>query len=88
MKIEVTQDHIDRGRKQCRTGCPVALALEAEGICAAVGPAYISVYTGDENPVDYYCTPQKVTDFVHAFDDDKLVGPFSFYFTTDGEVFS
>lgn len=76
LKIEVTQDDIDRGICQSPTRCAVARAIRR-----ITGKRYVEV-NADQTLVgqDFNTElPKKAQDFIHRFDEDKKkVKPFSF----------
>jgi len=73
--IKVTKEHIKNGIVHCGDSCPVALALIDEfgtGCGIAVGTLDIDIY-------EKTCPlPEKVTRFIHRFDDQEPVRPFKF----------
>jgi len=79
IKVEVTQDHIDNGQKVNCEKCPVALALQE----AFNNPDARSMSYGIEIPEDgevkFYGSVPEVETFMHKFDNDKEVEPFTFY---------
>lgn len=77
MKIEVTQEDIDKGVHNNCSCCPTARALYRQT------NLYWSVYTGDAG--SYYTDlwidfPPEATAFIIAFDEKLPVKPFSFEF--------
>lgn len=75
MLIDVTQDHINHGRRKCGVGCMVALALKSkfpdreiwvDGHNACVGDAVVWL-------------PNYVFDRISDFDSGREVRPFSFH---------
>lgn len=79
VKIDVTQEDIEKGITGSCTRCPVALALRRavpEATNAVVRKDCISV-----NPYDFYVesiTPQKVAWFIFDFDGGGPAHPFTF----------
>ena len=79
MKIEVTQEMIDFGKK-CSAGfCPVALALKANGIRCAVDSRHIITF---DDPVRRLRTTPEIARFVIHYDvhGSENAYPFSFDF--------
>lgn len=74
MKIEVTQQDIDSGKKSDTSCCPVALAM-----ARAVEPLRVSVITKWAS-IDgrYHSLPPEVTTFIKRFDIGGAVDPFTF----------
>ena len=78
MKIQVTQQHIDRGFKGSCTQDPIALALADAGFTKPrASPTYLSV-EGWRGERDNYPTPESVLEFMKQYDNDRLVWPFEF----------
>ncbi len=79
MIIEVTQEDIDAGCKCHPNNCPVANAIQriTKAVFVSVNPsqACISLFGGNFR---YFDLPGEVTEFIHNFDLDKIVVPFSF----------
>jgi hypothetical protein len=80
MKIEVTQDDIDKGHRKMSRSCPVALAVKraygAEEVVA--DNCLISVYDVNCKPIKKFKTSTEVSHFMMDFDDSLPVQPFSF----------
>jgi hypothetical protein len=77
MKVKVTQEHIREGRAGFATCCPVALALKELGCeWAVVGTTDIRVLF--EGEVIRKPLPDKVTNFIRAFDFNHPVDPMEF----------
>jgi len=77
VRVEVTEEDIRRGKRNTCTRCPVARALRRSGVISpsvyhsrAIFGRNGQWWGGD--------LPQKVTDFICAFDDREPVKPFSF----------
>ena len=73
MKIKVTKEHIDKGRKKSALSCPIALAIgDKYGLDASVGPESCVIgYT--------ICDlPKSVKKFIKLFDNGYSVEPFEF----------
>ena len=84
MMIEVTQAHIDAGKRQRCTKCPVALAVKE-----ALGVKLVKVGEGIVIGRPYMVelrTPDRVASFVGAFDRNQPFGiePFSFDLGIEG----
>ena len=79
MKIEVTQAHIDAGKRGRYTKCPVALAVkDALGVkLVKVGS---DIHIGRPHMAIIHRTPDEVASFIDAFDHNQSHGvtPFSF----------
>jgi hypothetical protein len=74
MRIEVRQEHIDKGERDRCTSCPVALALNDAGFKgAAVTFAMLNL--------SFYLTvptPPKAAEWITQFDNGDTVAPFDF----------
>lgn len=82
MKINVTEDHIARGRQGAPNSCPVALALKetsSDFANVVVSPSWFFSKNKDFK-ITYEATnlPKKVQQFIKKFDTGKPVKPFSF----------
>ncbi len=76
MRIEVTQNDIDRGRPRCNYGCPVALALRRT---LGSQRAWKVTEQRIENPDGgRIVAPSEVRQFVIFFDHGACVAPFAF----------
>jgi len=74
MRIDVTQDDINRGVHCAGTMCPVALAVNrATGRHCRVSAALITFHEGG-----CFSPVREVREFIYAFDDRLPVAPFSF----------
>lgn len=79
MKVEVKQEHIDKGTRCDSFKCAVALAIEeASGgeAKAAVGYGTINITIGDEYGI--WKTPPEVYSFMETFDRGSGAQPFAF----------
>ena len=77
MKIEVKQEHIDKGLRRSKCGCPIALAMSDAGFeYPSVNPLRI-VYHNGLNTVGCE-VPESAKQFILAFDVGECVKPFSF----------
>ena len=75
--IEVTQEHIDKGRVHDGFRCPVAAAVkEATGEKWQVAPLWLRPARG--GPTVW--APRSVVAFVRRFDRGEPVKPFRFWF--------
>jgi hypothetical protein len=80
LHINVTQQHIDRGKRCNSERCPVALSI----LEVLPETSYVSVdvriYVEPSDTYDYIAaeSPDEVCRFTSAFDDGKPVSPFSF----------
>lgn len=73
--IQVTQEHIRKGRPAIKRYCPVALALHDAGyLNARVG--VFDVYITASRSLDIVGTP--VYEWIRRFDEGKPVEPFEF----------
>ena len=73
MKISVLQKHIDAGIKGNCVKDPIALAVRDAGLDPVwVGPTFIE--WGNKSAP----TPDEALEFMKAFDNDRLVYPFTF----------
>jgi len=76
-KITVTQEHIDNGRRGCRTTCGIGLAIAAvTGEWShSVNPVTIRLFGISPNPgyvpapVEKYECSDKLRSWIHAFDE-------------------
>lgn len=75
MMVHVTQDHIDRGRKNVAESCAIALALKDkfEENFNVVGAHIISNEKGTA-----FHGPRRIDNFIERFDNGEKVKPFSF----------
>lgn len=80
MKIEVKQEHIEKGKRQDACHCPVALAIKD-----TVKVKFVYVHLFEINLKKKWARKaveitlsKKVEKFVKKFDDGKKVKPFSF----------
>ena len=81
MVIDVTRDHIERGEPDCRSVCPVALALQDAGYAEADVDAFEICYINEDGKDVKLRTPESVARFVQDFDDEtvrEFVLPFKF----------
>ena len=77
MQIRVTQEDIDKGKRNSLRRCPVALALKrACGRIVEVGSTM--VYSRNEDRAWLISLPEKAEDFVKLFDIGEPVEPFTF----------
>lgn len=81
MIINVTQEHINKGKPARACRCPIALAtmgqlnLSPGHVCVTPHTLYI------DNKA--YRMPPEATGFVRRFDSDEEVSPFTFEVTND-----
>lgn len=81
MKIEITAEDIENGKKQSVFACPVALAM-----CRALRiypfEHSISVYSEDivfcHDDTSKILLPSQVTDIIDKYDSNQGMNPFSF----------
>ena len=77
MKIKVTQDNIDAGKRCTSNFCPVALAFHDAGFpLAVVGPQDVCLDKGDTATLRLL--PAEAQNFVGHFDRGDEVEPFEF----------
>lgn len=83
--VNITADNIAKGKPSRSGGCPVALALKAEGFHAiGVGFSFGLFKLGK---IQFsFGIPRKVENFIHRFDDGKSVKPFSFRLIANPKV--
>ena len=75
MRIEVTQEDIDKGVKENCVKCPVALSLRR------LFPGEWEVDVGDDAIYaggNWYTPPDEAQEFIAKFDAGEPVAPFSF----------
>lgn len=75
MKIEVKQEHIEKGQKGSPFLCPIAWAIREQTDLKSFGvtPEYIRI-----KHKYIWNIPKKVSVFIQKFDNDEQVKPFSF----------
>ena len=80
VRIDVTQADIDHGRKRDDSKCPIALALTRMGYEDVSVGSYI-VWTKNDilRHILRRPTPPDASKFIHDFDNDRKVKPFSFW---------
>lgn len=80
VKINVTQDHIDRANGMSHVECcPVALALIDAGFSAPrVGKVSFSVCQRDGNGTFDRISPKRLVDKIKKYDKTRQMSPFSF----------
>jgi hypothetical protein len=78
IRIKVTQEHINKGRRRACRQCPVALAIveQTEFPNPWVGDTHVDLVTSPESPS--YKLPAEVQRFIDNFDNGKPVKPFAF----------
>ena len=78
MRIEVKQDHIDRGQRKMKCNCPVALAvIDSVRDNLIVKVNYDNMIVGNRS---FYMSERTRT-FIRRFDDGEAVEPFAFNLT-------
>lgn len=85
MRITVTQEHIDKGLPGMTDECPIALAVKALGydrVC--VDDESVEASRG-EGRLFYGYLSDEATQFVHDFDGEIDVEPFTFEALGDEE---
>lgn len=74
--IQVTQDDIEHGKRECGDTCAVARAMQRAFPGRSVHVGATIVWFG----ADSFPLPRRVQDFISDFDDGKRVQPFTFDF--------
>lgn len=74
--INVTQEHIDRGKVGSTYACPIALACRDAGLLSPFVTWDIIEWGGDEGVT--LPTPHTAQTFIEDFDAEEQVVPFSF----------
>lgn len=82
LKIDVTQNDINCGKRRRCTKCPVALAVRRV-LGEPVKVQSFSIHYKSRR----IAMSRKVEDFVRRFDERQPVRPFSFVFDTEGATF-
>ena len=85
LKVNVTQEHIDKGERYSTSACPIARALKdvlPADSCAVNVRAAVAVWFQNSG---YYRAwlPHSAQDFVVEFDSGQDVEPFSFELDAD-----
>lgn len=80
LRVDVTQEDIDKGVRGSATNCPLARALHRDGYYCEVGEETYIRATENEFGREYL-PGGSARDFIEDFDDDERVypGPFFFY---------
>lgn len=81
MKIQVTQDDIDHGKKRSCSGCPIGRAIaRATGKDCLVGQSSVKLgKTWFRTPEERWLVlPDIASMFIRRFDDGEKVEPFEF----------
>jgi hypothetical protein len=77
LNIKVTQEDIDRGKRDSSFACPVARAASRWGFVALVGGIFINLYAYGGR--GFRCQlPQDTVNFIKSFDTGEPVKPFEF----------
>lgn len=80
--INVTEEHIAKGkRRNCRS-CPIALAIKQKFNCEDVEVGYVMFIKNYK-----FDNPTKVDTFIFDFDNGFPVKPFNFDLPTNGDEF-
>ena len=74
-KIQVTQEHINKGKRMKACECPVALAIRDKTKWIPDVSSLIVTFPGT---LDTEWLPAKAAEFVNAFDSGNPVKPFEF----------
>lgn len=81
IKIQVTQDDIDRGRRCVASQCPIARAVRRafdKPYSVSVGTRYIIVCQKRRGPEQVFTMDANTCHWRHEFDMARSVQPFSF----------
>jgi hypothetical protein len=82
IRVEVTADDIAKGGAMSCGNCPVARALTRLGVKVEVFGAGVDFYVkgtvGYGDYIGYAVLPVEAREFIHAFDTDREVAPFTF----------
>lgn len=83
LEVTVNQDHINRGRPNACHACPVALALldalnAGPADYITVGRERIELRSAFLGSTEHYALPEKVTNWIWAFDAGEEVKPITF----------
>lgn len=78
MRITVTQQDIEQGKRRDEQSCPVALACKRAGLSEPRVDNYYVSYISREDGSFSFLLPQQVKNFIIAFDNQKSVQPFNF----------
>ncbi|ANA87336.1 hypothetical protein PBI_KAMPE_104 [Gordonia phage Kampe] len=79
MKVTVTQEHIDKGKRWEICNCPIALALKEKGFNnVEVSTFEISASKHNDLMINHYRVPSVAKRFIKSFDDGHPVEPFTF----------
>ena len=77
--IHVTQEYINKGQPDNDFHCPVRYAMLSHGFTVtSVRSAYIYFGRPDATSGNKIATPQKVKQWLEAFDEGNPVSPFTF----------
>ncbi len=97
MRIEVTQDDINKGKRSRNRECPIALAIQrCIGKDYSVGSNFICTAANNPNadcdPTNHYALPLAARRFIHDFDsiihglpDNPIIKPFTFNIDLPGD---
>jgi len=81
MKIQVTQEHIDRGKRGSCGSCPIALAGKAAFPDYQIEVGLTSMQFHDKLTFEHLFgiyLPEKASKFIDDFDAERRVTPFEF----------
>lgn len=78
MRVEVTQEDIDRAREPFAFNCPIEFALLRDFGAVSVGQSWIHVVRAEGDKAQCIKTPSRASRFIAAFDNDRQVKPLSF----------
>lgn len=89
MKIQVTKEHIEKGREQSCRRCPIALALAEQLNCGVmVNNSHVEIYKSrsviPSELKELVLLPKTARRFVARFDNGVSVKPFEFEFEIEG----
>lgn len=84
MKVEVTQEHIDKGQRREHDKCPIALAVEDIGYkSVSVDGKSLDAWKDKVDGVKGYIygdLPDEAVEFIRTFDRGDKVEPLTFEF--------
>lgn len=78
MRVNVTQEHIDKGARMSCDGCPIALALKEAGLPDVevfANRVSRNAFTSD---LETWELPTNARAFIQSFDNYRIVEPFHF----------
>lgn len=85
-KLQITQKHIDKGRKCALQFCPIALAIKETFKIRRVWVSGTEIELNIKEHFLFADMPQKAQDFVNKFDIGNKVKPFSFVLKAESDI--